>query len=118
MSTSLGFFATLFPLLLCTGDPGNGNSGETYFLRAVPESDLSTPEDLLEKRSTTPLAEEPEDDPPTDSSSSYYNDDVGLVAADAEQGKGEEIRNQNDDAGVAAAATPPAANESTPLLPS
>jgi len=118
VSTSLGFFATLFPLLLCTGDPGNGNSGETYFLRAVPESDLSTPEDLLEKRSTTPLAEEPEDDPPTDSSSSYYNDDVGLVAADAEQGKGEEIRNQNDDAGVAAAATPPAANESTPLLPS
>jgi hypothetical protein len=63
VSTSLGFCVTLLPLLSMDLGSIFGNR-EDYFIRTVPESELSTPEEYLKRTDSSPS------DHPTDSSSS------------------------------------------------
>lgn len=67
VSTSLGFCITLIPLLAMDLGSIFGNQ-EDYFIRNVPESELSTPEEYLKSMVVS------SSDHPTDSSSDEDDD--------------------------------------------
>ena len=98
MSTSLGFCLTLLPLL-SIGIPAFLGNGEDYFIRTVPKSELSTPEDYLKSMDEDMDIDLSSASPPTNGNSEE-DDDVE---------KNEEKESEVEE---------PPANEETPLLSS
>ena len=92
VSTSFGFGLTLLPLLSLDFGSILGNR-ESYFIRTVPESELSTPEDYLKSIDSSPPVLD------TDSSSKD-EDETGMKVDDDDE--------EDPEA--------PVVNEETPLL--
>ena len=101
MSTSLGFCLTFLPLISVDLGSIFGNR-EDYFIRTVPESELSTPEDYLKRIEDSSPPGHPADISSSSSSDKDEDeeDDVEKNASSPDEGTVEE----------------PPTNEGTPLL--
>ena len=82
VSTSIGFCLTLLPLLYTDFGSIFGNR-EEYFIRTVPTSELSTPEEYLKSMDQTPPTR-PTDGGRSDDETGIESDVVEIVTDDAE----------------------------------